>query len=233
MVFQKGCTPWNKGLTKQRGHRGWNKGLTKETDERVKRGSEKLKGQKRSKETKQKMRKPRPEETKRKISISHIGKHHSDVAKIKMSENNKRTFLGKHHSEATKKKMREKALLRIQNNPGPYKDTEPELKMKEILNFLNIPFEHQFRVKGINHNFDFHIPNTNILIEVDGDYWHGNPEKFKKLNEAQIGNKQRDEKVNKVAKENNYILLRFWQNDILNNEEKVIERLRYYVTNSY
>ena len=25
-------------------------------------------------------------------------------------------------------------------------------------------------------NFDFYIPKSNIIIEVDGDYWHGNME---------------------------------------------------------
>ncbi len=54
----KGCTPWNKGLTKEtskcvrkmskkisksnKGRTGWNKGLTKEFDERVKNQSEKM-----------------------------------------------------------------------------------------------------------------------------------------------------------------------------------------------
>jgi len=129
-------------------------------------------------------------------------------------------------SKESKQKMSESNLVRIQNHPGPYKNTKPELAMKKLLNELNIPFIHQFRVKGINHNFDFHISNTNILIEVDGDYYHGNPKKFIKLSEIQIQWKQRDEKINKLAKTNNYILLRFWASDILHNEENVVESLK-------
>ena len=121
------------------------------------------------------------------------------------------------------KTCKEAQIQRLLNYDGPYKNTKPELKMKEILNFLNIPFKHQFRIK--NHLYDFHILNTNILIEVDGDYWHGNSKMFKKLNKVQKESKQRDKKHNKIAKTNNYILLRFWENDILRNEEKIKEKI--------
>lgn len=121
------------------------------------------------------------------------------------------------------------ALIRIQNNPGPYKDTEPELKMKEILTSLNIPFEHQFRVEGISHSFDFHVLNTNILIEVDGNYWHCNPKVFKKLSKIQKQWKRQDIKINKLAKEKDFILIRFWEKDILNNEKNVRKELRKYL----
>ncbi|MCK4358994.1 MAG: DUF559 domain-containing protein [Candidatus Cloacimonetes bacterium] len=127
-------------------------------------------------------------------------------------------------SEEARKKMSKSALLRIQNNSGPYKNTKPELEMKNILNELNIPFKHQFRLG--NHLFDFRISDSNILIEVDGDYWHGNPKKFKKLSKRQQKQKQRDIKNEKLAKTNNFILLRFWQNDVLNNQRVVKDRLK-------
>ena len=126
--------------------------------------------------------------------------------------------------EKTKRKISESTTLRIQTHPGPFKNTKPELKMKVILNELSIPFEHQFRLG--NHLYDFHILNTNILIEVDGDYYHGNPKKFGKLNKYQLKQKEKDLKNGQLAKDNNYILLRFWENDILNNSEKVIKHIK-------
>lgn len=241
----KGNIPWNKDLTKETNdsirrmsekrknikfseehiknlsisHKGrsvWITGLTKETDERVKRISESKIGQKHS------------EEWNKKNSESHKGEkhplygtHRSEETKRKISEGNK----GKHyHSDESKQKNREKALLRFQNHLGPFKDTKPEIKMKEILISLNILFEHQFVLD--NCSFDFHILNTSILIEVDGDYYHGNPEKFLTLNKMQLRMKERDKKHDEVALNNGYILLRFWQSDILNNKEKVIEELK-------
>ena len=187
---------------------------------------------------------------------SFYGKHHSEETKKKMSERRKKGLVwnrGNHLSEEHKKKISEKmkgknhpnygrrfseevrskfsraALLRTQNRLGPWKDTKPELEMKRILERLNIPFEHQFRIKGINHIFDFHILNTNILIEADGDYWHGNSKMFKKLNRIQKESKQRDKKINKLAKANNFILLRFWENNILNNKEIVKKEILKFV----
>jgi len=136
-------------------------------------------------------------------------------------------FYGKHHTEEFKCKNREKALLRMQNHFGPFKNTKPELKMKEILTSLNIPFKHQFILN--NCSFDFHLLNTNILIEVDGDYYHANPKLFQKLNKMQLEMKERDIKHNEVAKENNFVLLRFWEDDILNNENEVKEKICYVI----
>ena len=210
-----------------------------------------MRGKHHSAITKQKMRnkltgknnpmfgKHRSKETKRKISIGNKDKIVSEKTKQKQSENTrgennpmfgihrfgeKAPNYGNHHSEKSKRKIIEGNIAHIQTHPGPFKNTKPELKMKEILNDLNIPFEHQFRLK--NHIFDFHIPNTNILIEVDGDYWHGNPKMFRKLSKRQLKQKQRDIKNNQLAKENNYILLRFWENDILKNNKIIEDKLR-------
>jgi very-short-patch-repair endonuclease/Mor family transcriptional regulator len=122
-------------------------------------------------------------------------------------------------NDFTSRSKSEAALVRIQTHPGPYKDTKPELAMQDILTFLGIPYEKQFRLG--NHLVDFHFLNTNILVEVEGDYHHGNPKFYKKFSEYQLKNKKRDAEVNKIAKENGYILLRFWENDILNNVEFV------------
>ena len=121
------------------------------------------------------------------------------------------------------KNQSECTIFQLQTHLGLYKNTGPELKMKEILNELNIPFEHQFRIK--NCLYDFHILNTNILIEVDGDYWHGNPKKFQKLNKHQKETKQKDFIKEKLAKTSNFILLRFWESDILKNTEEVKNKL--------
>lgn len=52
-----------------------------------------------------------------------------------------------------------------------------ETKIAEILLFLSISFSTQ---KFINKtSYDFFLNNTKILIEVQGDFWHGNPEIYK------------------------------------------------------
>jgi len=196
-----------KRVEKLIGRKAWNKDLTKETDERVKNTSEKLKGQKQSEET--------------------IRKRSEKLKDRSLSENHKRKIgkanTGKKRSEKTKNIKREQAILQLQTHPGPFKDTKPELKMKEILNELNILFEHQFRLG--NHLFDFRILNTNIFIEVDGDYWHRNPKIFSKLNEQQWKIKEKDIKNEIKAVNNGFILFRFWESDILKNTEEIKNKL--------
>jgi very-short-patch-repair endonuclease len=67
--------------------------------------------------------------------------------------------------------------------------------------------------------------NTNVLVEVDGDYWHGNPKIYSKLNEIQLKQKERDIKNEQLAKENGFIVLRFWESDILNNKNIIVKEL--------
>jgi len=270
-----------------KGQKAWNIGLTKETDERVRRGSDKLKGQKRSEEQRNNLsiscmgRKAwnkdltkETDERVKKVSNSTKGKKHNPMLNV-TKEKISKTLTGRKFSEETKQKKhkfskeqeveicneyfseekpstttlaqkwscgnatitsvvkrngyvlrtyKEIGAQNIKKYKGPFKDTKPELKMKEILNELNIPFEHQYRLKG--YSFDFYISNSNILVEVDGDYWHGNPKKFSKLNERQKEIKQRDFIKNKVAKDSGFVLLRFWEDDILNNAEEVKNELR-------
>lgn len=33
---------------------------------------------------------------------------------------------------------------------------------------------HSFQIKTDSHKYDFYIPSLNLIIEFDGDYWHGN-----------------------------------------------------------
>jgi len=225
-----------------KGKKAWNKGIprSEKTKEKL---SKSMKG-KNAKGDHYLYGKHLSEEVKRKISKTLKGHKHSKETRRKNSEahkGKKAYWYGKHHSKESKRKMskaRKKylknpearkmqrifILKRLQNYKGPYKDTKPELKMKEILNNLNIPFEHQFRLE--NYLFDFKIKGKNILIEVDGDYWHGNPKIYKDLNEMQKKMQKRGLEKGKLAKTNNFILLRFWEGDILKNENKVIEKMK-------
>jgi G:T-mismatch repair DNA endonuclease (very short patch repair protein) len=100
------------------------------------------------------------------------------------------------------------------------KDTRIELKISKILIENDIKFETQYDIYYDENKFksyDFYLPKYNLLIEADGDYWHGNPIKFNKesLNEVQLKNIENDNLKNKIASENSYNLVRFWECDIM------------------
>jgi len=98
-----------------------------------------------------------------------------------------------------------------------------EFTFADMLVGLGIDFIHQYEVDGFD--YDFYIPSKNILIEVDGDYWHGNPEKFTELNSMQRKNRGLDRLKTKHAADRNYQLLRFWENDITTNRLQVVQTL--------
>lgn len=90
---------------------------------------------------------------------------------------------------------------------------------KALLNF-QIPFETQFRVE--RKIFDFKIPNTKILIEIFGTYWHADPQKY--VAEDLIHYKfadivakdiwEKDKKRIQIAEKHGYIVYVIWEREI-------------------
>jgi very-short-patch-repair endonuclease len=104
--------------------------------------------------------------------------------------------------------------------------TDIEQKMMSILDQLNIEYYAQFFIahEDSTYAYDFKLKNIPILVEVDGDYWHGGPSVDKHvpyLNEVQ----ENDEYKNKVAAEHNYTLVRFWGSDINDRPFWVVQQL--------
>lgn len=79
--------------------------------------------------------------------------------------------------------------------------TSIEIKMAEELKSRDIKYEEQYRV-GI-FTADFYLPEYDIIIECDGDYWHNLPEV-----------KTRDKSKNAYIKACGYSLYRFWEHEI-------------------
>jgi G:T-mismatch repair DNA endonuclease (very short patch repair protein) len=81
-------------------------------------------------------------------------------------------------------------------------NTKPELKMKELLDALGVAYVAQ----KIIHGFivDFFLPSKNLIVEVDGEYWHGYPNGLEK-------DRVRDEKLVTLG----YKVVRFWAKDVM------------------
>lgn len=98
---------------------------------------------------------------------------------------------------------------------GFLKKTSIEEKMEQLLIELKIPHIHSAFVN--RRQYDFKILEKKLLIEVDGDYWHGNSEKFLTLTDRQLKAQENDRIKDINAKKYGYIVLRFWESDINNN----------------
>lgn len=130
--------------------------------------------------------------------------------------------IGRVHSEKTRKKMSDTATERILKT-GKVKRSKLEYKFEGILELSEIKYIHSYFIKEINKIFDFYLPDYNILIEVDGDFYHCNPDT--KYATPSCKTQERNIKNDKIKTEwalnNGYKLLRFWETDINNNIKQV------------
>lgn len=103
----------------------------------------------------------------------------------------------------------------------------------EFLDKLGVRYLYQFEAKDIGRFFDFYLIDDNLIIEIDGDYWHGNPEKYaeNELTRRQLKAQRIDEYKNKWALLHSIPILRIWESDIHNNPKKVMETLKNCIKN--
>lgn len=165
-----------------------------------------------------------------------VGKCHSEESKQKISVANtgNQSFLGKRHSEETKQHLSktriEKGLSKGENNPMFGKTHTPESIQKIFsrrpMNKLEQKVADELKRNGIDYTFqffinegdvcksyDFKIKGKPIIIEVDGDFWHGNPSKtnhYEKVDEVKVNDLMKD----LIAAERGYKVIRLWESDI-------------------
>ena len=199
---------WSKKAKKSRigpgnpmyGKRAWNTGMSKDDNPILFRMAQKAKGRKASVEQKL---------------------HMSQAAKKRKIHGH----TGHKHSEATKQKLRENTLRLIKM--GIFKQTrsKPHLKMCEILESLNILYIEEKIIKYFS--FDFYLPDYNLYLEVDGDYFHSNPRSYPDgpKTKTQKVNYTRDIAKNNFCRKKNLKLMRFWEYDILKGTEAISEKL--------
>lgn len=96
----------------------------------------------------------------------------------------------------------------------------------DTLDKHSIQYTFQFFLKkdSVCKSYDFHIHNTNILLEIDGDYWHGKDtakNKFKGYLEVQENDKLKTE----LAETKGFRVVRFWESEIKQDVSIIISRI--------
>jgi len=152
-----------------------------------------------------------------------IGKTFSAESRAQMSktriergyskgENN--AMFGKTHTpEAIKKIFSHKPMNKLEKKVADYLDSK------------NIKYTFQFFINdnGVCKSYDFKLKNSNIIIEVHGDYWHGGIG-VKKHHFDVKSTIQNDMLKQGMAKNNGYEVKVVWEHDI-NNDIEIIENL--------
>lgn len=121
--------------------------------------------------------------------------------------------------------------LAVINSKEPLKKgTRPEKEFAELLDRYNIEYTFQKAVpwkRGWKKWYDFYIPESNTLVEIDGTYWHGQGLLTSQLNNQQWKTRVNDRFKNYLAKERGYKLKRVWSSEINLLSYKKLKQLLY------
>lgn len=128
----------------------------------------------------------------------------------------KNPMFGKTHTpEAIDKIMSHRPMNRL------------EKMVADELDRLGIKYTFQFFITndGVCKSYDFKLSDSDIILEVDGDFWHGNPNtKHHHINID--ATRQNDILKEKMAAERGYTVVRLWESDIKKDITIVGERLK-------
>ena len=135
----------------------------------------------------------------------------------KKSEQKRDKRLPKQHKERKK---------RVFQHPKYGTSKLEERFARDFLDKLGVKYTYQFEAKSIGRFFDFYIPSCNVLIEVDGDFYHSKGLVYEEMSPMQKRNRRVDEQKNHWAAINCIKLIRIWESDINKSPEGVMEMLR-------
>ena len=188
----------------------WNKGLTKDDDERLDYGEKISNNLERNK----------------KISEYRKGRKRPQHV-LDSLDKGMREYWSKEENREKQRKKRVKYLKDYQYN----NKTILESRFGDLLESIGVDFIFQYTICGFN--FDYYLPKYDLVIEVDGDFYHCNPIKYPNgpIYETQKTTIKNDDKKNKICESSNGVtLLRFWETDINDKPEWVIGELKRYLS---
>lgn len=108
---------------------------------------------------------------------------------------------------------------------GRYKKNKPEIKVSEELDKRKLN-NFQYSVILDKYQFDFGCKKQKILLEVQGDYWHGNPQIYTNLNSIQENIKQKDKLKAEFALKHGFKLFYIWESEINNNDFAILNQIK-------
>lgn len=115
------------------------------------------------------------------------------------------------------------------------RDTGPEIRLRKALFAAGLRFRLREKITG---SPDIVFRRQKVAIFVDGCFWHGCPECYKKPVSNQefwerkvITNIKRDRMVDETLQKDGWRVERIWEHDIRNNLDDVVDRLQNIVRN--
>ncbi|MCT0204979.1 very short patch repair endonuclease [Synechococcus sp. CS-602] len=117
------------------------------------------------------------------------------------------------------------------------RDTTPELILRRALHRMDIRY--RVDTKNVYGRPDISIMKYKLAVFVDGDFWHGNEHKVRKLSKLEdlfptnagfwcskiLGNIERDRQVNQRLMQEGWTVIRIWTSTIFLNPNEAAESI--------
>lgn len=97
---------------------------------------------------------------------------------------------------------------------------------ENFLDVIGVKYVRQYEAKEIGRFYDFYCEQANVIIEVDGDFYHGYGLTYEEKSPMQKHNQWVDKTKDEWALERGIPIIRIWEHDIHENPEKVMKLLR-------
>jgi hypothetical protein len=165
------------------------------------------------------------------------GKTHTKKTKNKISKSRKGKGVGENNAMANlehREKVRNAFLKRFEDNPMTFSSrSKNEIKIYKNIKRKYKLTRHSESIRP--YICDIFIPELNLIIEYNGDYWHCNPVKYennyyhklKKMSAQEIWDY--DRKKIDLIKNSGYYLEIIWETDYNQNPKLINEIIKKYV----
>jgi very-short-patch-repair endonuclease len=97
------------------------------------------------------------------------------------------------------------------------KKTKPEIEVESLLKEWKVSYKVEYPVywkENRSKYYDFYLPDYNLLVEVDGTYFHSKGLKVSEMNQLQWNSNRTDRLKNLLSRERGYQLVRVWEDEI-------------------
>lgn len=109
-------------------------------------------------------------------------------------------------------------------------NTKPQIIVNKLLDDMGIAYSNEKVFEY--YSMDNYMEDYNLIIEVNGDYWHSNPLKYNdysKLYDSQKRIIPRDKAKRTYCKNHNLPILNLWESDIYENTELCKELILLFI----
>ena len=131
-----------------------------------------------------------------------------------------------------RKAASDRALFMLENGLLPKVESTPQKIIVTLLKEMKIKFIIE-KIFG-KFSIDIWLQDYNLCIEIMGDFWHSNPNKFSIIKYfSQKDRIKRDKAKNTYITKNLYIpILYLWEEDIYNDLQKCKELIKLFISSN-